>query len=511
MPRYAAIDIGSNSVRMMAADVERGRQFNVLAEDRQVTRLGESVFRNGGIDKPSLDLLCSVLERMVAAYRPLGVLATRAVATAAVRDASNSEEFLDRTNEVLGQPVEVISGQEEARLIHLGVETRWPHPQERILIVDVGGGSAEIIEADHGILQVAFSRPLGAVRLQSVFLGNDPPDPADLRRMQDYIEEKLAPALRRIGRNGFIRAIGTSASASAIVCAANRIPRQRRPEADRRKASQAQIRRLYKELSAMPLAKRRGVVGIGPRRAEIIVPGAAVLNAVMEHFGISQLAYCSAGVRDGVIRDLADRGVGAERVRLDNEQRRLVEQFARRFGVDLKHARKVAIFSRDLFQTLQPWHKLDPEQGRLLEAAAYLRDVGHAVNDMSHHKHSQYIVANSDLAGFTDQERQEVAMLCRYHRKAMPAARHGDFLTLAEQRQRLVLLLAPILRIADALDRSRDQRVELAVPELQGNNLAITLESDSDVSLEQWAVERAAPQFRQVYQKGLTVAAVKRK
>src|SRR5262245_44558124 len=123
MPRYAAIDIGSNSVRMMAADVERGRQFNVLAQDRQVTRLGESVFTTGSIDKTSLDLLCSVLERMVAVYRPLGVLATRAVATAAVRDASNSEEFIERTTKILGQPVEVISGQEEARLIHLGVET----------------------------------------------------------------------------------------------------------------------------------------------------------------------------------------------------------------------------------------------------------------------------------------------------------------------------------------------------------------------------------------------------
>jgi len=509
MPRYAAIDIGSNSVRMMAAEVERGRQFNVLAEDRQVTRLGESVFSTGSIDKAALDYLISVLERMVAAYRPLGVLATRAVATAAVRDASNSEEFLERANKILGQPVEVISGQEEARLIHLGVETRWPHPNERILIVDIGGGSAEIIEAERGTLKIAFSRPLGAVRLQSVFLGNDPPAPDDLRRMQDFIEEKLSVAFRRIESGRFARAIGTSASASAIVCAANRIPRPRREEADRRKASLSQIRSLYKELSTMSLAKRRAVVGIGPRRAEIIVPGAAVLSAVLAHFAIPQLSYSSAGVRDGVIRDLADRGAGGERIRLDNEQRRMVEQFARRFGVDLKHARKVAIFARELFQTLQPWHRLDPEQGRLLEAAAYLRDVGHAVNDMSHHKHSQYIVANSDLAGFTDQERQEVAMLCRYHRKAMPAARHADFLTLAEERQRLVLLLSPILRIADALDRSRDQRVESVACELQTGALAITLESATDVSLEQWAVERATPQFKQVYQKALTVAALK--
>jgi exopolyphosphatase / guanosine-5'-triphosphate,3'-diphosphate pyrophosphatase len=509
MPRYAAIDIGSNSLRMMAAEVERGSPFKVLAEDRQVTRLGESVFTTGVIDGAALDFLCATLERMVAAYRPLGVLATRAVATSAVRDASNSEEFLERTGKILGQPVEVISGQEEARLIHLGVGTRWPHPDERILIIDIGGGSAELIESDHGQLKAAFSRPLGAVRLHSVFLSNDPPTPADLLRMEDFIEEKLAVALRRIERGGFARAIGTSASASAIVCAANRIPRARRGEGDRRKASLAQIRQMYHSLGAMPLSERRKTVGIGPRRAEIIVPGAAVLALALEHFGIVHLAYCAAGVRDGIVRDLADRGVGRERVRLANAQRQAVEQFARRFGVDLKHARRVAVFAREMFQSLESWHRLEPEQGRLLEAAAYLRDTGHAINDMSHHKHSQYIVANSDLSGFTDQERLEVAMLCRYHRKSMPGPRHPDFAALPPERQRTVMLLAPILRIADALDRSRDQRVEAIRCELRAGGLFLTIESAGDVSLETWAVERVAPEFRTAYQKPMTVAMVR--
>jgi exopolyphosphatase/guanosine-5'-triphosphate,3'-diphosphate pyrophosphatase len=507
MPRYAAIDIGSNSVRMMAAEVDRDNNFQVLAEDRQVTRLGESVFRRGIIDPAALEFLATTLTRMVAAYKPLGVLAVRAVATSAVRDASNSDALLTRVNEILGQPVEIISGQEEARLIHLGVETRWPHPKERVLIIDIGGGSAEIIEADNGAVRAAFSRPLGAVRLHSVFLNNDPPRAADLLRMEEYIEEKLAVVLRKIASGGFARAIGTSASASAIVCAANRLPRARREQADRRKATLPQIRRLYKALAAMSVTERRAVQGIGPRRAEIIVPGAAVLLATLRHFAIPQLAYCAAGVRDGILRDLADRGVGRERSRLDHEHRLLVEQFAKRFGVDLRHARKVAIFARELFIALAPWHRLAPEMGRLLEAAAYLRDVGHAINDMSHHKHSQYIVANSDLAGFTDLERLQVAALCRYHRKSLPTSRHTDFLGMPPDAQRLVIVLAPILRIADALDRSREQRVHSISCDLRGGALAITLNSTEDASLEQWAVERTAPDFRQVYQKPLTVVA----
>lgn len=499
MPRYAAIDIGSNSLRMMAAEVDRAGRFDVLAQDRQVTRLGESVFRTGSIGEPAAREALAVLKRMAAAYRGLGVLAARAVATAAVRDASNAEEFLARATEALGQPVEMISGQEEARLIHLGVETRWPHPGQRILILDIGGGSAEVIDAENGRLRAAFSRPLGAVRLQSVFLQQDPPAPDELLRMQEFIDEKLHVVIQGAAPGPFHRFIGTSASASAIVCAANRIPRARREEADRRRASLAQIRQLYRRLSAAPLAERRKVAGIGPRRAEIIVPGLAVMLAVLGRFSAPNVYYCAAGVREGVLRDLAEREAGADRLRLDPEQRRMVEQYARRFGVDLRHARKVAQFACELFTALTPWHRLPPERGRLLMAAAYLRDTGHAVNDMGHHKHSQYIVANSGLGGFTDEERHEVAMLCRYHRKAMPAARHADFAALGPESQRRVLLLVPLLRIADALDRSRDGRIASIQCSLEDGALALRIDSEKDASLELWAVDRAAASFRQVY------------
>ncbi len=259
----------------------------------------------------------------------------------------------------------------------------------------------------------------------------------------------------------------------------------------------------------MALGERRAVPGIGPRRAEIIVPGIKVLRHVLEHYDAGQLAYSTAGVRDGIVRDLADRGVGRERSRMDTEQRTQVEQFARRFGVDIKHARKVAEFSRQLFHVIEPLHRLKPEEGRLLEAAAYLRDVGHMISDTSHHKHSQYIVANSDLAGFTDAEKLRVALMCRYHRKAMPSPRHPEFVGLSAEEQRAVILLSPVLRIADAIDRSRDQRVEAIECELRSGGLHLTLESLEDASLEVWAVERCAEDFRAAYQKGLAIAAVR--
>src|SRR6202451_2578103 len=199
MPRYASIDIGSNSVRMEAAEVEDGEAPRILASERQVTRLGASVFRAGRISQESMDMICGVLNTMSQQYKRAEVNAVRAVATAAVRDASNQQEFIARASAALGTDVEIISGQEEARLIHLGVQSRWPHPKERFLIIDIGGGSAEIILSENERMAKAFSRPLGALRLQELFLRTDPARTADLHRLDDYIEETIGPAIRRFG------------------------------------------------------------------------------------------------------------------------------------------------------------------------------------------------------------------------------------------------------------------------------------------------------------------------
>ena len=227
MPRYAAVDIGSNSIRMLAAEVAPGGPARILASDRQVTRLGESVFGAGAVSEAAIELACTVLARMAAQYRKLDVVAVRAVATAAIRDTHNQAEFLERASKALGSPVEIIPGREEARLIHLGVESRWPQPDKRVLLVDIGGGSVEIGASENGRLRDSISKPLGAVRLRSMFLDSDPPLPTQLHRMREYIEEKIDGTPERFG-GGWDRAIATSATASALVCAVNRIPRARR-------------------------------------------------------------------------------------------------------------------------------------------------------------------------------------------------------------------------------------------------------------------------------------------
>src|SRR5579863_616381 len=308
MARYAAIDIGSNSIRMEAAEVVPRGPAKILASDRFVTRLGESVFRTGKVSEEALDLVSRVLAGMAQQYRKLNVVGVRAVATSAIRDASNQEEFLGKASEAIAAPVEIISGQEEARLIHLGVQSRWPHPKQRFLIVDIGGGSVELILSENERMAKAFSKPLGALRLQELFLRTDPARNRDLHRLDEYIEDRIGSAIRRLGSTHIDRVIGTSATASAVVCAVNRIPRARRDESDRKRAATTQIRKFYREISTLDIDARQKIVGIGPRRAEIIIPGTAVLLHVLDALHQPALFYSAAGVRDGIIADLATRG-----------------------------------------------------------------------------------------------------------------------------------------------------------------------------------------------------------
>ncbi len=508
MARYAAIDIGSNSIRLLVAEAvvdsrHKLPSLSTLYSDREVTRLGASVFQSGRLSEDAIALVCQRLERMAAAYRKMDVVKVRAVATAAVRDASNQHEFLERASAAAGTPVEIVSGQEEARLIHLGVQCRWPHPRQRLLIVDIGGGSAETILSEKGQLSAAFSKPLGAVRLTELFLKNDPPTEQELHRLQKYIDERLTPAVTRI-HPGFDRVIGTSATAAAIVSSINRVPRAKRDEADRLRATTPQVRKFFNDIRTRDLAARRKYGGIGPRRAEIIVVGTAVLLRALELFRHPSIYYLAAGVRDGIIADLVTRG-GIELSRLDSDQKRVVEDMARRYGVSLKHGRKVATLALQLFDAMRPLHHLPPTSGKLLEAAAYLHDVGHFVSDTGHHKHSAYVVSNSDMPGFTDEERHLVALLCRYHRKAMPAPRHSSYQNLNPEARRSLLHLIPIIRIADSLDRGEEQRVSQVECEMRNGAILLRLRASGDADLEQWAADRAGDTFRQVYNTPLVV------
>jgi exopolyphosphatase / guanosine-5'-triphosphate,3'-diphosphate pyrophosphatase len=247
------------------------------------------------------------------------------------------------------------------------------------------------------------------------------------------------------------------------------------------------------------LGERKKIAGIGPRRAEIIIGGTAVFLRTLEALGQSAMHYCTAGVRDGIIADLAARGVGRERSRLTRSQLPVAEAMCRKYSVDLKYARHVANIASELFHALQSLHKLPADAGRLLEAAAYLHNVGHYISDTGHHKHSAYVVSNSDMPGYTVRERHIVALLCRYHRKSMPAQRHDAFRALSNDEKRLIQMLTPLLRLAVGLDSGRAQKVQSTETYIASDAVNLYIRGEGDLDLEMWAAESAAEAFRQMY------------
>lgn len=505
MPTYAALDIGSNSIKMLCAEATASGVHRIFAEDRQVTRIGQSVFAEGAVNSATMNLVLSVLRRMGETCRALDPIGIRAVATSAVRDARNQEEFLRRASDVLGAEVEIISGLEEARLVHLGVASSINAPHTRSLLIDVGGGSAEFILSNRGDLVQSFSQPLGAVRLWQTFLPSDPPEQDELQQLSQYLDEKIQEVRASFGPDPIHLSIGTSSTALALVCAILEIPRSSRERVAGRTVQLHQVQALYERLASMPLRVRRELVGIGPRRAEIILPGVALFRHALEIFGIDTLQVSNAGVREGIVVDLACRGVGKERMTLTPAQKEVIESLASRYGMSLPHVRKVADFTLDIFSALESIHRLPHVHGHLLEAAAYLLDIGHFISATKHHKHSFYLVSNAELPGFTGAERRMIALLCRYHRKAMPSASHPEYTSRSDEEKSTLQLLIPILRLADALNRSRNQKIKGLRCQVDRETITVRILHTEPVDLEIWTAQHTNALFRSIYQRNLVL------
>jgi len=504
--RLGAVDIGSNSIRMQAAEVAPGEPPRPLVEDRAVVRLGESVFQHGVVSADAMDHASRALRRMAALLREHQILSFRAVATSAIRDARNQDEFLLRAQLALGgvRP-EIISGGEEARLIHLGVQSRWPHSRENIVIIDIGGGSAEVIESRGGKVVTALSKPLGAVRLTQLFFAHDPPSARELRQFTEYVLEKIVPITDQIKADSFDRVVVTAATAAAAVRAVHGIAASETNEIDHLSASSPDILKLYEKLSRQRLRERQLVKGIGSRRAEIIIAGVGVLALILDALRADVCFYSTAGVRDGVIADLAAHYSERSPAHLDEDQRTSVRALADRCGVERKHAQRVADLSSQLFEALRPIHGLEPRYGGLLEAAAHLHDVGHFVSSTRHHRHSFYLVVNADLPGLDRSARLFIGNLCRYHRKNMPKPSNEGFRALGDKQQEALLKTIPLLRIADSFDRSHRQLISAVQVTIHPEEVVLELNSSGDTALEQWAASQHADVFLQVYGRRLVI------
>jgi len=485
----AAIDLGTNAIRLEIARPLPDGSLETLHQERDPVRPGEGVFSTGALPRPVADRVIATLSRYAALCRRYGAK-VRAVATSAVREAKNRDELVRRARREAGIDLEVVSGREEARLICLGVLADQP-ARARSLLVDIGGGSTEVATAEGAVPTNLFSVGLGAVRLTDIFASSGKVEDDRLAAMRSFAAEAFRDALpRRLPRASV--AIGSSGTINAIVAVYG----------DGRRLTLKRAEKAADELAGMTLAERRR--RFEPRRAEVIVAGAVILEAAMRHLGVPALVAVDTGLRNGILRDLARRSPAATAAEAAGRTEASLA-LGRRFGFDEAHAKQTARLSLALFDALAAVHRLPATARSLLEAAALLHDVGHAISPSRHHKHTFYVVSNADVPGFSDRERLLVALVARYHRRSPPERGRPDLEALSGPELVTVRRLVALLRVADALDRSHAQAVTGLRTSTRGRTVRLTLRTRGPLDLELWDVAREAAFFRQALGRRLEV------
>src|ERR1700691_423250 len=492
MPTFAAIDIGSNSVRLKIARLHAGR-LKEIHEDREVTRLGEGVFSGGLLSPEAMSETVRVLRRFHRATQECGTDSVKVVATAALRDARNSRAFLEWVRSTTRWTIEIISGLEEARLIHLGIVSASRLGAGNVLMLDLGGGSCELTVSRDGHLRDTVSLPLGAVRLTSEFLQHDPPRKSELKQLSGFVAREVTRIQDRIKSARVGAAIPPSGTAPALGGIASQLarPQERRPATF---ATREMIRRIAKQITRLPLEQRRKVPGIGPRRAEIICTGAVAYAELLERCHLPGFRYSALGLRDGILAQMAaeyDRSTRSGRA-IESERWESIKRAVEHYRVDLNHALHVRDAALLLFSSLKLVHHLPPEYREWLSAAAMLYEVGDYVNRNGHHRHTYYIIANSEILGYTPQQRAIIGSSVRYLGKSRPAPGDGPLSSLSLEEQEDVTKASVLLRIARALNMGRSQSVAKVVVSSRGGRVTMKLtpRGKASVDLEVWSIEK---------------------
>ena len=459
----AAIDIGTNSIHMVIARFTSNRSFETIDREKEMVRLGSGAGDMKKLKSAAMDRGIEALER----FRRLADAAEApvfAVATSAVREAENGAEFIRRAYEEAGVQIEVVSGGEEARLIRLGVLQALPVYDRQHIVVDIGGGSTEIILGHQDQDLFVRSLRLGAVRLTQHFFPNGKVGRGAVSDCRKFVRAALAPVRSDLGDRKPEVAVGSAGTIQALAALSlfERKSNSSRSTLNGYELDRSEVSAITKRLSKLASVEdRRRVDGLDTKRADIIVAGAIILDEIMSELSLENLLISDHGLREGVLLDSYERIHGSTRHHLHDVRRRSVRRLVELCDDDPAHSAEGARTALLLFDALQPWHGLDDAQRERLEAAALLANVGLVISHTQHHRHSYYVIRHSEhLVGFTDHEVEIVALVARYHRKSAPRSKHPEFAQLGKADRQEVRALAAILRVAIGLNRPRSVHVE---------------------------------------------------
>ena len=504
--RLAAIDIGTNSIHMIVVRVRPDLSFEIIDREKEMVRLGAGGLDGRALTPKAMQAALQVLSKFRRLAESHQVERTLAVATSAVREAENGGEFLKAIITQTGIRARIISGPEEARLIHLAAAYGLGLSDDVTVVVDIGGGSVEITQGTGSTLATGKSFKLGVIRLTERFVQSDPISEREERRMVRYIESALKDYLKEITEAGFDRVVGTSGSILSVgIIAATEEDGAIPASVRNRRVSAKQMRRARKAICSAPLQKRLTIPGLEPRRGDIAVAGSILIDVILQRLKATEITLCDMSLREGIVLDYVARHreeiVHAEQY--PDLRRRSVIELAERCNYSPEHSQHIATLSLRLFDTTRSIHGMTDREREWLEYAALLHDVGVHISYEKHHKHSYYLIRNGDLRGFEPLDVETIALIARYHRRAVPSLGHAEFGELPKKRRRAVRALAAMLRLAEALERSHSQVITGVTLQERDDDVLIELQTSGDAELELWAASRHAAPFERVLGKPL--------
>jgi exopolyphosphatase/guanosine-5'-triphosphate,3'-diphosphate pyrophosphatase len=500
----AAIDLGTNSLHMVVVRIEPTLpSFSMIAREKETVRLGDRDISTGYLKPEIMDKAIAALGRFQKVAKTFNAETIVAVATSAVREAPNGKDFLHRVSVELGLSVDLISGQEEARRIYLGVLSGMEFHNQPHMIIDIGGGSTEIILGDSHEPRTLTSTKVGAVRLTSELITTDPISNTEFQYLQAYtrgmLERSAQEVLASLQFGESPRLVGTSGTIETLALMNAREKLGFVPSTlNGYELSLKDVRDWVSRLRRLSNVERATIPGMPDKRSEVILAGAVILQEAMTLLGVDSLITCGRSLREGVIVDwMLAHGLIEDRLRFQSSIReRSVLKQANKYQINLEHSDRIAAFAVSLFdQTQGILHYWGEQERQLLWAAAILHNCGYYVSHSAHHKHSYYLIRNGELLGYTENEMEIIANLARYHRKSPPKKKHENYRNLlTKQHRQIVSQLSTLLRLAVALDRRHIGAIERVQCQYFPHNQEFKLQivpshPDDDCALELWSLD----------------------
>ena len=487
--RFAAIDVGSNSIRCLIAERGEDGHLHVIDDLKDQPRLARGLAATGKLAPDAIERAVEAIGRMTQAAERRGVTKVALVATSAVRDASNGAELVERVKRDVGVPLEVIDGTTEARLAFLSVREHFAVVRGRTIVADIGGGSLELVLAVGGLVEHVISLPFGAVRLTEQYLADGSDTETAVRRLRAAVRRRLRSVVpaRQWSSARLFGSGGTFTNTARMLYA--REHGETPPAVHGTTVSVADMQRILEWLTKMSVEERRQVPGLNPERADIILAGVAVATEVLSHFGAAGVCVSAFGLREGLLLHLAQPAGD----RKEPNRATALRRFADRCRTDRRHVEQVLALAKPLFDALGKRLGCQPGDWEILEAAALLHDVGQLVSYKGHHRHSYHLILHAESLPMSTDERKLVAIVSRYHRKRPPTKKHPEFAALSKQDRDKVRRLAALLRVADGLDRGHVAAVEHVRVRLADTRLTIDVTprlAGTDLKLETWGATR---------------------